>query len=226
MISPTGSEQVLSLVWALEFAARSSYEEPVEAVCDIFGISHEEWEVVANDVSWFIGDSTKHRHSREQIESLWNHRFEPITNVHLDEDAWHLPLWRLWLKNGKMIFAANLNYLISLGGRGTVIRLAKALGRSRTTASKWGNWQREGRKVRIPPRTALPKILDFFELKATCDLYSEPIFLGRGKLHDELLRAQGRHYLDSLGGTYLQQAVARLQEESAMQAAKRLSLKK
>ena len=220
MISPSGSEQILSLAWALENVADFSHEDAVRAICEVIGIEIADWGNCIEDISWFIGDSRWH--SREQIESKWNERFSRVTKVWLDEDVWHTPLWQLWLKDSKMVFAANLSYLIKIGGRGTVARLAKFTGRNKTTASKWGRWKEEGRKVRIPPTTLLPRIMEFFDLRPSCDLYQEPLFLGHAEIHDALLRIQGKHYLECLSGEYLNQAVDRLREESARQATKRL----
>jgi len=220
MISPSGSEQMLSLAWALENVADFSHQDAVCAICEVIGIEIADWEICIGDGSWFIGDSRWH--SRELIESKWNERFSRVTNVWLDEDVWHTPLWQLWLKDSKMVFAANLSYLIKVSGRGTVARLAKFTGRNKTTASKWGRWKEEGRKVRIPPATLLPRIMEFFDLRSSCDLYQEPLFLGRAEIHDALLRIQGKHYLECLSGEHLGQAVDRLREESARQATKRL----
>mgnify|MGYP001264241314 FL=1 len=74
--------------------------------------------------------------------------------------------------------------------------------------------------MRLPPTTVLPKILEFFDLKPSCDLYSEPLFLGHAEIHDALLRIQGKHYLECLSGDHLHQAVDRLREESARQVTK------
>ncbi len=220
-MSPSGSEQVLSLTWALENVADFTHADAVRATCEVFGIKVVDWERCIDDQSWFVGD---HRwYDIEQIESKWNERFAILTNVWLTEDDWHSPLWRLWLKDPRMVFAANLLYLIKSGGRGSVSRLAKFIGRTRTTASKWGRWKEEGRKVRLPPATVMPKILEFFDLKPSIDLYSEPLFLGHTEIQDALLRIQGKHYLDCLSGEYLGQAVDRLREESARQSSKRLS---
>jgi len=219
-MSPSGSEQALSLAWALENAADFSHEDAFEAIRKVFGIGSGQWERCVDDRSWFVGDPRWS--GREQIERKWNERFARLTNVWLDEDVWHSPLWQLWLTNAKMILAANLSYLIKLRGRGTVTRLAEFTERERETVSKWGRWQDKGENVRVPPATILPRILEFFELKPTCDLREEPLFLGRGEIHDALLRVEGRHYLDSLSGEHLSQAVDRLREESARQAVKRL----
>jgi hypothetical protein len=213
---PNGSEQLLSLAWALENIADFTQENAIEATCEIFGIERTQWETYIEDSSWFIGDSRCN--SREQIESKWNARFSKVTSVCLDEDSWHTPLWQLWLRDPKMVFAENLTYLIKRQGRGTVVRLAKFTGRNTTTASKWGRWREEGRKVRLPPTTLVPRILEFFDLKPSCDLYRKPLFLGRAEIHDALLRIEGKHYLDCLSGEHLNQAVNRLREESIRQA--------
>jgi|APSaa5957512535_1039671.scaffolds.fasta_scaffold33376_2 hypothetical protein len=220
MTSPSGSEQALSLVWALENVANFSHEDSVVAISEVFGIGLSIWEKCMDDPSWFVGDPRWH--SREHIETKWNERFAILTTAWLDEDVWHAPLWQLWLKDSKMVFAANLVYLIKVGGHGTVVRLAKFVGRNRTTASKWGRWQDEGRKVRVPPVTVLPKIIEFFDLKPSCDLYKEPLFLGRSGIQDSLLRIQGKYYLDCLSGEHLNQAVDRLRVESARQATRTL----
>lgn len=219
MTSPTGSEQLLSLAWALESVAGFARSDAMKATCNVFGIAITHWEACAEDRSWFVGDSRWN--SREQIQCLWNARFANLTNVWLDDDAWHIPLWQLLLPERRMIFAANLNYLIKAHGRGSVAQLAKFIGRNTTTASKWGRWREEGRKVRLPPATAMPRILEFFGLKPSCDLYEDPLFLGHAEIRDALLRIEGRHYLESLSGEYLRQAVDRLREESARQATSR-----
>ena len=133
-----------------------------------------------------------------------------------------MPLWRLWLTNWKMVCAANLSYLIKIRGRGTVAKLAEATGRGRETPSKWGRWKEEGEKVRVPPKTIIPKILEFFDLKPSTDLSQTPLFLGYAEIRDDVLRGEGKHYLNCLSGDHLKQAVDRLREESARQAAKRL----
>lgn len=214
---PSGSEQLLSLTWALENVAGFSHEEAIKAICEVFGIKRNYWESCIQDRDWFVGDNRWN--SRELIESNWNARFSGLTKAYLDEDAWHMPLWQLWLTDPKMVFAENLMYLIKTQGRGTVAQLAKFTGRNTTTASKWGRWREEGRKVRVPPVTLVPRILEFFDLKPTCDLYREPLFLGRAEIHDAMLRIEGKHYLDCLSGEYLNQAVNRLREESARQTA-------
>ncbi|MCF7996139.1 MAG: hypothetical protein K9L88_15050 [Chromatiaceae bacterium] len=212
-VTPRGSEQALSLAWALENAAGFSRKDAVDSTCKLFGIRPEQWEQTVGDCSWFVGNPPWH--DRERIEALWNERFAGLTKVWLDEDVWHLPLWQQWLTNEKMIYAANIAYLIDLSGRGGVSRLAKFTGRNRSSVSKWGRWQQEGPDVRIPPSTLRSKILEFFELKPTCDLTSDPLFLGRAELRDALLRIEGKHYLDCLKGEHLSQAVDRLREESA-----------
>lgn len=219
MNTPCGSDQVLSLAWALENVTDFNRKDAVSAVCELVGIPHSEWEGTLDDRSWFIGDPRWH--NREQIEALWNERFAKLTRVWLDEDVWHLPLWHLWLTVPKMVFAANLRYLIDLGGQGTVKRLAAATGHQRTTASKWGHWVKEGKDVRIPQKSKVPAILEFFGLKPTCDLFVEPLFLGQGEIHDAVLRIEGKHYLDSLTGTHLSQAVEHLRAESARQVLRR-----
>jgi hypothetical protein len=216
---PSGSEQLLSLAWALENVADFSQEDAIEATCKVFGIERTSWETCIEDSSWFVGDSRCN--SREQIESKWNALFSKVTNACLDEDSWHTPLWQLWLREPKMIFAENLTYLIKARGRGTVVRLAEFTGRNTTTASKWGRWREEGRKVRIPPAKLVPRILEFFDLKPSCNLYREPLFLGRAEIHNALLRIEGKHYLDCLSGEHLNQAVNRLREESVRQSTKK-----
>jgi hypothetical protein len=219
MTLPKGSEQLLSLAWALENVAAFTKEDAIKAVCQVFGIEHTQWETCIKDSSWFVGDSRFN--NREQIESKWNTLFSKVTKVLLDEDSWHTPLWQLWLREPKMIFAENLTYLIKARGRGTVVRLAKFTGRNTTTASKWGRWREEGRKVRLPHATLVPRILEFFDLKPSCNLYREPLFLGRAEIHETLLRNEGKHYLDCLSGEHLNQAVDRLREESVRQATKK-----
>jgi len=118
-----------------------------------------------------------------------------------------------------MAFAANLSYLLRIRGRGSVAKLAETLGRRRTTASKWGRWKEEGKKVRVPPTTVVPQILEFFGLRPSCDLYAEPLFLGFAEIEDAVLRIEGRHYLDCLAGEYLRQAVARIRDEATLQGA-------
>lgn len=216
MKTPCGSEQVLSLAWALENIADFAQEDAVKAICEVFDIELAHWGACIEDRSWFVGDSRWN--SRERVESKWNERFSKVTNAWLDEDAWHTALWQLWLPDRKMVFAANLAYLIKVQGRGTVARLAKFAGRNTTTASKWGRWKEEGRKVRIPPATVVPLVLEFFGLKPSCDLYREPLFLGRAEIHDAVMRIEGKHYIDCLSGEHLRQAVDRLREESARQA--------
>jgi hypothetical protein len=215
---PKGSEQLLSLTWALEKVADFSQDEAIKAVCEIFGIKRNHWDSCIQDNDWFVGDNRWN--SCELVESKWNARFSGLTNTYLDEDVWHMPLWQLWLKDPKMVLAENLMYLIKIQGRGTVVKLAKFTGRNITTASKWGRWLEEGRKVRVPPTTLIPKILEFFELKPTCDLYHESLFLGRASIQDAMLRIKGKHYLDCLSGDYLKQAINSLQEESVRQASK------
>lgn len=214
---PSGSEQVLSLAWALENVAGLNEKESIERTCEVVGIPLAQWEHRIEDRTWFISDA-----DRQAIENAWNAQYSARTNVWLDENVWSLPLWQLWLTNPKMVFAANLLYLIKVNGRGTVARLAEATKRNRTTVSKWGRWKEQGRQVRLPPKTVLLKILEFFDLRPTYDLSREPLFLGHAAIHDTLLRNQGKHYLDCLSGEHLRQAVERLREESARQAARRL----
>jgi hypothetical protein len=218
MLSPNGSEQVLSLKWILEQIAGFSPDEAIQAICGVFGIQLAQWEFCAHDTSWFIGDSRWHK--REKVETLWNERFSKLTGVWLEEDVWFQPLWKAVLSNPKMVFAANLSYLISMGGLGTVGQLAKYTNRNRATASKWGKWKKEGKGVRVPPKTVVPKILEFFGLKQSIDLTNEPLFLGRSEISDEVLRFQARHYLAHLAGDSLKQAVAYLRDEANLQAAK------
>lgn len=220
-MTPSGSEQILSLRWALKETAGLKDKGLKKAVCDLVGLKPSEWESLMIDDSWFIGDSRWH--SPEVIASLWNERYARLSKVWLDDEAWLTPLWQLWLPEKKMIFAANLNYLFHLQGRGSRTRLAKFIGRNPTTSSRWGNWQKEGSKVRIPPQTAVLGILDFFQLPARFDLTQDPLFLGRSDVHDDLQRIRGRHYLASLRGRYLEQAVERLREESDRQTAERLN---
>ena len=209
-------------MWALKNVAGFSEEDAVQAVCGVLGMERGRWKDYVRDRSWFVGDP--HCRSREEVEVAWNQRLARLTNVWLDEDVWHAPLWQLWLKDQRMVLAANLSYLIELRGRGTVGRLAKFTGRDRTTVSKWGRWKEEGLNVRVPPSTVIPKILEFFDLKPTCDLYQEPLFLGLAEIHEAVLRNEGRHYLDSLSGEHLRQAVERLREESARYTARRSSI--
>lgn len=220
MTSPSGSEQLLSLAWALEYVACLEQQESVTAVCDLFGIQDDHWEACVDDRTWFIGDPRWL--SRELLEKKWNERFAAATKVWLNEDVWHLPLWQLWLTVPKMVLAANLAYLIRASGRGSVARLAQFTGRNRSSVSRWGRWQETGQDVRVPPSTLLPKILEFFDLKPSCNLVTEPYFLGHSAIHDGVLRNQGKHYLNCLSGEYLLQAVTQLREETLLQAAKRL----
>ncbi len=219
-MSPTGSEQVLSLCWALQAVADFSEEDAIVAAREVFGIEPDDWQTCVTDRSWFIGDPRWN--SREEIERRWNQRHSHATGIWLDEDAWHLPLWQLWLTHPKMILAANLNYLVKLNGRGTVVGLAKATGRGQSTASKWGRWKDEGRKVRVPPRTILPKVLEFFGLKPSCDLHRDPLFLGQSAMRDAVLRARGKQYLETLSGENLALAVNQLRDESTRQVLKKL----
>ena len=212
------------MVWALQGVAGFTEDEAIRGVCGVTGLDASDWATTVADHSWFFGDARGF--SRERIEALWNDRFARVTKVYLDEDAWHAPLWQLWLRNTKMVFAANLSFLIQRGGRGTVVRLAQFLGRSKTTASKWGRWQEEGERVRVPPSTTHNQILEFFGLPASCDLNQQPIFLGGAEVRDRLLRVEGKHYLDCLSGSHLSQAVTSLREESARYAVKRLDTDK
>ncbi len=220
MSVPCGSDQALSLVWGLEQIADFQHEDAVMSVSGVFGISPDRWEAAIADRSWFVGSS--HWHTREVIESLWNERYSRATRGWLDENVWHAPLWQLWLNTPKMVFAANLAYLIKISGRGTVVRLATYTGRNRTTVSKWARWKEEGEAVRLPPLTLMPRILGYFDLKATCDLHTEPLFLGRSEIRDAALRIQGKHYLEFLSGEQLVQAVRYLENESARQATKKM----
>lgn len=213
---PSGSDQILSLEWALENIANLSRDEAIASTVAVIGITDSQWAACVKDTTWHIGDG-RWGDPCNQIESRWNQRFAKVTNSWLDENSWHTPLWQLWLRDPKMVFAANLNYLISRQGRGTYSRLARFLGRSTTTASKWGRWREEGRKVRVPPSTAMPKLLEYFELKPSCDLYQEPLFLARAEIEDSLLRIEGKHYLNCLSGIHLKQAVERLREETVRQ---------
>jgi hypothetical protein len=216
MHSPSGSEQILSLAWALEAVADFSPEAAIQALCATAGLRRADWALRVDDPGWFIGDR-----DREDLEKNWNERFATRTGVWLHEDDWHLPLWQRWLPHPKMVFAANLEYLIKRGKHGTVTELAKFTSRDRTTVSKWGDWKKQGLKVRLPPRPLLPKILAFFDLPATVDLSAEPLFLGRAAIKDVMLRNQGKHFLECLSGEYLRQAVERLREESLRQSAYR-----
>jgi len=221
MKSPSGSEQVLSLKWVLENVANLNSEDAMQATCEVFGIAVKNWQKLIEDASWYVGDSRLYSH--EKIQSIWNRRFSSLTNIWLDEDVWHAPLWELWLRSPKMIFAANFSYLKEVGGRGTVVGLAKFIGRNVTTVSKWGRWQEEDRKVRLPPSTVYPKVVEYFDLKPSCDLSKEPLFLGRDAIQDALLRIEGKHYLECLSGEHLGQAVDRLREESVRQLTKKLN---
>jgi hypothetical protein len=218
-MTPGGWEQALSLAWALETAVNFSREQAVASAQDLFGIKADSWDSYVTNRDWFVGD--QRMRSREQIESQWNQQFAKASNVWLDEDSWHLPLWQLWLPVPKMVLAANLEYLIKLRGRGVVSQLATFMGRSKTTASKWAHWKDEGEKVRVPPSTDLPRVLEFFGLGATVDLYRVPLFLGEALAEDQLQRNKGKHFLDCLSGEHLRQAVKALGEESARQASKR-----
>lgn len=221
-MTPCGWEQALSLAWALENIAGLTQEDAVRATSELFGFEVDEWQTWIADSSWFVGDVRCN--AREQIELKWNERYARATEVWLDEDAWHAPLWALWLYDPKMVCAANLRYLIELQDRGGVRRLAEAVGRSTTTASKWGRWREQGIKVRVPPRPDMPKVLDFFGLGATVDLYAETLFLGRSEIQDDLKRIEGKHYLDNLSGEFLKQAVLRLREESGRQILEKMRL--
>ena len=218
LLPPSGAEQALSLVWALKNFADLSEQEGEQAVCGMFGIDVNQWRDLARDGSWFVGDLRGY--NREKIEAKWNQRFAGLTGVWLNEDVWHTPLWQLWLKDQRMVLAANLSYLIKIEGHGTVGQLAEFTGRDRSTISKWGRWKEEGSKVRVPPATIMPRILEFFGLKPTCDLSREPLFLGLAEINDVVLRSAGRHYLNCLSGEHLNQAVERLREESARYAVK------
>ena len=217
---PRGWEQALSLTWALEAAVAFSPAHAVEATRDLFGIDADSWNLYVTDQAWFVGD--RRMRSREQIESRWNQQYAVASKVWLDEDSWHLPLWQKWLPSHKMVLAANMEYLIKLRGRGVVGQLASFMGRSKTTASKWAKWKVEGEDVRVPPSTDLPRVLEFFGLGASVDLYRTPIFLGEAQSRDGLLRNRGRYLLDCLSGEHLRQAVNNLSEESARQASKKL----
>lgn len=223
MVLPSGSDQALSLAWALEHVAGLGKSPAVDATCEVMGIPVDDWEWCVADQSWFIGDPRWH--GREKIELLWNERFARLAKVRLDEDVWHTPLWQQWLTTARMVLAANLSFLLKLRGRGSVADLARATGRAPESVSRWGNWQKEGPNVRVPPSTAFPRILDFFGLPASVNLRHEPLFLGRGELRDTLRRQEGKHYLDNLSGEHLRQAVDRLREESARQAARVLGSK-
>lgn len=222
VMTTPGSEQALSLNWALQAAGGHSSDEAMGQTCDLFGVLPEQWARLAADDSWFVGDPRWRR--REDIEARWNARHASATNVWLDENSWHMPLWQRWLRSEKMVLAANLEYLTKLRGRGTVGQLADFIGRNRTTASKWAKWKEEGEQVRVPPSTSLPKILDFFDLPASLNLHQEPLFLGRAQVRDAVLRVSGRHYLDCMSGDCLRQAVDYLADESARQARKNLEV--
>ncbi len=219
-MTPGGWEQALSLTWALEAAGNFTREQAIASAEDLFGIEAGTWNRYVTDRSWFIGD--RRVRSREQIESKWNQQFATVSNAWLDEDSWHSPLWQKWLPTPKMTLAANLEYLIKLRGRGAVGQLATFMGRSKTTASKWAHWKDEGEKVRVPPSTDLPRVLEFFSLGASVDLYRVPLFLGEAQFKDEVQRNMGRHYLDCLSGEHLRQAVNALGEESSRQASRKL----
>ncbi len=221
-MTPGGWEQALSLAWALEAVGNFSREQAISSSEDLFGFESGGWNRFVTDRGWFIGD--RRFRSREQIESKWNQQFASVSTVWLDEDSWHLPLWKKWLSTPKMTLAANLEYLLKLRGRGAVGQLAAFMGRSKTTASKWARWRDEGEKVRIPPSTDLPRVLEFFSLGASVDLYRVPLFLGEAQAKDELQRIRGKHFLDCLSGEHLRQAVNSLSEESARQAIKKLDL--
>jgi hypothetical protein len=221
-MTPGGWEQALSLAWALEAVGSFSREQAISSAEDLFGLEAGSWNRYVTDRTWFIGD--RRVRGREQIEAKWNQQYAAVSHVWLDEDSWHSPLWSKWLPTPKMTLAANLEYLIKLRGRGTVGKLASFMGRSKTTASKWAHWKDEGDKVRVPPTTDLPRVLEFFSLGASVDLYRVPLFLGEAQVKDELQRIRGRHFLDCLSGEHLRQAVNALGEESARQASKKLDL--
>ena len=216
MVLPSGSEQALSLAWALENVADYEKDAALSAACALMGIPEDDWERCVADRSWFVGDPRWN--GREKIERRWNERFAHRTKVRLDEDVWHTPLWQQWLTTPKMVLAANLSHLMQIRGRGATAELARATKRNPSTISRWGNWQEKGPKVRVPPSTAVAKILDFFGLPASIDLTREPLFLGRDDVRDALYRQEGKHYLDCLSGEHLRQAVDKLREESARQA--------
>lgn len=219
---PNGSEQILSLAWALENVVSLTQDAAVTATCEVVGIAPSQWATYVKDTSWYIGDGRVGA-SRETIELRWNQRFAKATGSWLDENVWHTPLWQLWLPVRKMVFAANLSYLIKIQGRGSVARLAKFIDRNKTTASKWGRWREEGKKVRVPPATSIPQILEFFGLRPSCDLYTEPLFLRLAEIEDTVLRIEGKHYLDCLSGEHLRQAVERIREETIRQNASDLT---
>ena len=219
-MNPSGSEQVLSLKWALEQVANLESTLAIKAVSYLVGIRPSQWEFCVTDDSWFTGNAPFKK--QEEIESLWNERYARMTNIWLDEDAWLNPLWRLWLPEPKMILAANLNYLFELKGHGSRTQLATFMGRNPASVSRWGNWQKDGPKVRVPPETVFPLILEFFHLNPTFKMTEEPLFLGRSQIHDELVRFQGMHYLGKLSGDYLRQGVRLLKEEADRETAQRL----
>ena len=68
MNSPTGSEQMLSLAWALEVVAKFSRENAVQAVCELMGMERTDWARCVEDDTWFIGDSRWN--TREKIENF------------------------------------------------------------------------------------------------------------------------------------------------------------
>ena len=57
MTTPSGSEQALSLTWALEKVAYFKLEEAVKAVCELFGIKVPQCQACIADASWFVGDA-------------------------------------------------------------------------------------------------------------------------------------------------------------------------
>lgn len=197
-----------------------SGDDATSAASEVFGIPPADWHKAASSQSWFVGDG-KYA-SLSEIKTRWNGRHAARTGRFLDDDSWHSPLWGLWLKDDRMVCAANLEYLLTLKGRGAKKALAAAIGREPQSVSRWADWQGDGTKVRLPPGTVLPKVLAFFDLPASTRLDVEPLFLGRAGVRDSLLRKHGQHYLENLSGRFLEHAIEMLRVESDRQVASRL----
>ena len=196
-----------------------SPEDAIDALCKLFGVSREQWDALVVDNAWYVGDSRLS--GREQIEILWNQRFASTTGAWLNEDSWCSPLWELWLRTPRMVCSANLEHLLRMAGRGSPTRLARATNRPSQTVSRWVRWRQDGDSVRLPPKTIRPAVLSFFGLPADLDLEREVLFLAKDELRESILRSEGRHYLESLRGPFLEQAVRRLREESNRQVSLR-----
>jgi hypothetical protein len=203
-----GTTQLLSLVWALEATKQIPRATVRERLAAALGWSVEQWDQQVARSGWSL--------THDQVVVLtrtWNETtgWGQMTGCMLDEGTWLAPVYEVWLRTPKMVLAANLDHLFRQKGRGAKAWLAKALELPPTTVAKWANWQRDGDRVRCPPRTKHDNLKAAFGLPANTNLHEAPLFLGREAVQDEYLRRDATSLLAKLSGKALKREVQRLQ---------------